>query len=127
MAHWERFLHYPSISMKTIVFNGRVVGSAGSFVDPQFGKPGVLYWIGRGVWGQGLATRALRQFLREFPARPVYAHAARDNVASTRVLEKCGFTGIGFDRGFANARGEEIEEAVFKLDAHATDPDLGQG
>ena len=113
--------------MKTIVFDGRVVGSAGSFIDPRFGKPDVTCWIGREFWGRGLATRALRRFLIRFPSRPVYAHATRDNVGSTRAFEKCGFTGIGFDRGFANARGEEIEEAVFKLDAHATDPDLGQG
>jgi hypothetical protein len=33
------------------------------------------------------------------------------------VLEKCGFERIGVDRGFAQARGEEIEETILRLDA----------
>ena len=35
---------------------------------------------------------------------------------SRRVLEKCGFTVIAEVRGFANARGEEIDELVLRLD-----------
>jgi hypothetical protein len=31
------------------------------------------------------------------------------------VLEKCGFVVSGFDRGFANARGEEIDEVILTL------------
>jgi len=31
------------------------------------------------------------------------------------VLEKCGFTIIGEARGFANARGEEIDELILEL------------
>jgi L-amino acid N-acyltransferase YncA len=43
--------------------------------------------------------------------------AAKDNVASLRVLEKCGFTVVGYEKGFANARGEEIEEVILELRA----------
>jgi hypothetical protein len=31
------------------------------------------------------------------------------------VLEKCGFEIIGESKGFANARGEEIEELTLEL------------
>ena len=51
--------------------------------------------------------------------RPLYARAAKDNIASLRVLEKCGFTIAGYARGFANARGEEVEEVVLELRAEA--------
>ena len=34
---------------------------------------------------------------------------------SIRVLEKCGFTICGHDRGIANARNEEIDEVVLVL------------
>ena len=34
-----------------------------------------------------------------------------------RVLEKCGFRLVGGGTGFANARGEETRELVFRLDA----------
>ena len=37
--------------------------------------------------------------------------------ASLRVLEKCGFMIAGYGRGFANARGEEVEEVVLELRA----------
>jgi RimJ/RimL family protein N-acetyltransferase len=42
---------------------------------------------------------------------------AHDNVASRRVLEKCGFRAIATERGFAEARSGEIEEVVLRLDA----------
>jgi [ribosomal protein S5]-alanine N-acetyltransferase len=50
------------------------------------------------------------------PARPIHGRVAADNVASRRVLEKCGFRVIGTDRGFAEARSAEIEELVLRLD-----------
>jgi hypothetical protein len=31
------------------------------------------------------------------------------------VLGKCGFVLKGYDKGFANARGEEIEEVILEL------------
>jgi RimJ/RimL family protein N-acetyltransferase len=67
----------------------------------------------------GIATKALAVFLSAVKARPLYARAAKDNIASLRVLEKCGFTITGYERGFANARGEEVEEVVLELRAEA--------
>jgi RimJ/RimL family protein N-acetyltransferase len=48
--------------------------------------------------------------------RPLYARVAKDNIASIRVLEKCGFTIYGEDKGFSNARGVEVEELILKLE-----------
>jgi RimJ/RimL family protein N-acetyltransferase len=78
----------------------------------------VTYWIGRQDWGKGIATRALHEFLARIErARPLYARAASDNVASIRVLEKCGFTRVGDARAFAHGRNEEIDEVILRLDA----------
>jgi RimJ/RimL family protein N-acetyltransferase len=41
---------------------------------------------------------------------------ASDNVASRRVLEKCGFGVIATERNVAEARSSEIEELVLRLD-----------
>jgi RimJ/RimL family protein N-acetyltransferase len=60
--------------------------------------------------------RALEAFLCVDPTRPMHAHVAADNVGSLRVLEKCGFRVVGADRGYAEARGAEIEERVLLLD-----------
>jgi len=114
-AHWNRILNDDRVRVKTIVFDGHVVGSVAKFVDKEFGKPEVTYWIGKEFWGMGLATKALTRFLRDVTIRPIYGRAAKDNVASIRVLEKCGFRMFGQGKGFANARGEVAEEVILEL------------
>lgn len=76
----------------------------------------VSYWIGKEYWGKGIATRALSEFLSELTDRPLYARAAKDHLASLRVLEKCRFAIVGEDKGFASARGRETEEFVLELE-----------
>ena len=114
-AHWKRILNDDTVVVKTIVLEGNVVGMVAKFVDKEFGKPEITYWIGKEYWGMGLATKALSKFLSDIRLRPIYGRAARDNVASIRVMEKCGFTISGSSKGFANARGKEIEEVILEL------------
>ncbi len=115
MDHWTRIRGDNAVTIRTALFDGQVAGSVASFVDDQLGEPEVTYWIGREYWGKGIATAALSQFLGIQTRRPLYARAAKDNFASLRVLEKCGFTISGYERGFANARRTEIDEVVLKL------------
>jgi RimJ/RimL family protein N-acetyltransferase len=115
LKHWKRILADPTVMMKAILWGGRVVGSVGSF--ELEGKPQVTYWIGKEHWGKGIATRALTQFLRHVKRRPLYASAANDNLASIRVLQKCGFMVCGYTKGFAGARGADIEEVMLELRA----------
>ena len=116
-AHWKRIRSDPTITNKTILVGGQVAGSVACYTDEHLGKPEVTYWIGKEFWGKGIATTALSRFLEIVTTRPIYGRAARDNVASLRVLEKCGFKLQGYERSFAGARGKEIEEAILKLDA----------
>ncbi len=113
--HWTKILADDSIIKKTILYDDQVAGHILSF--EQFGKPSVSYWIGRAYWGKGIATRALSAFLKVLKARPLYARTAKENIASLRVLEKCGFKISGEDRGHSNVRGEQVEEFILKLDA----------
>lgn len=114
-AHWDRIRADKTITIKTILFDGQVAGSVLSF--DLFGAPSVSYWIRREFWGKGIATEAFAKFLQLNTTRPIYARVAKDNIASIRVLEKCGFAMSGVDKGFANARGAEIEELIFELKA----------
>lgn len=111
-SHWERLMKNESIIKKTILFEGDVAGHIMRF--EQFGNTEVTYWIGKEYWGKGIVTDALKQFLAILDERPLYARAAKDNLASIRVLEKCGFVLIAVEKGFAKARGREIEEVVMK-------------
>jgi len=112
-AHWARIRTKDDILIRTIVVDGRVAGSVLSYV--MEGEPEVSYWLGREFWGRGIATVALAEFLKLQTARPIFARAAKDNAGSLRVLEKCGFEIIGDDKGFAEARGREIEEFLLQL------------
>ena len=113
-AHWQRIKADPNNTNRTILFNKMVVGHIASFV--MSGDLEVTYWIDSAYWGRGLATRALSQFLAlHQQKRPIYGRAAKDNLGSRRVLEKCGFRIIGESKGFANARGQEIEELHLEL------------
>ncbi|MHA2252912.1 MAG: GNAT family N-acetyltransferase [Candidatus Kariarchaeaceae archaeon] len=113
-AHWNKIMNNEEIVIRTILFNNQVVGHIAKFV--MFNKPELTYWIGREFWGKGIATQGLKLFLSEVKIRPIFARAAKDNVGSIRVMEKCGFKITSYEKGFANARGEEIEEVVMQLD-----------
>ena len=114
MSHWRKILADDSVIIQTIIFNEQVAGSVSSYEDE--GKPEVTYWIGKDFWGKGIATRALTEFLEHHnKVRPIYARVANDNLGSRRVLEKCGFIVLGQSMGYANARGQEIEEFLLEL------------
>lgn len=92
MAHWrEKVLVDESVVKRAVavVVDGQVAGNIVSWEHD--GRVEIGYWIGREFWGKGIATRALGAFLHELTTRPLYANAAAHNVASIRVLEKCGF------------------------------------
>ncbi|WNM34313.1 GNAT family N-acetyltransferase [Streptomyces sp. Li-HN-5-11] len=111
-AHWKK-IRASSDVLRTILADGDVVGSTAVYGEP--GEREVTYWVDRAHWGRGIATAALGALLAEVPERPLYARAAADNAASLRVLHKCGFIESARARGYAEARGEEIDEVVLRL------------
>jgi RimJ/RimL family protein N-acetyltransferase len=114
-AHWTKILADGSVAKQTILFRGQVAGNIVAF--DASGKREIGYWIGREYWGKGIATEALRQFLRHETERPLIAVVAKHNTASLRVLEKCGFSIEGPTRGSPGARGPVVEELILELSA----------
>lgn len=114
MTHWARIMADETVLIKTILFNGNVAGNMVSFI--QLGEREVGYWLGKECWGKGIASQALEQFLRLIEARPLYAHVAKHNIGSRRVLEKCGFTVAAEDRFFSQIFGKNIDEYILRLD-----------
>lgn len=82
---------------RVIEYQGLFVGSVG--INPQSGWREHLgeigYWVAEEYWGKGIATAALRQMTdygfgdRHF--RKLFAPVLAPNIASMRVLEKCGY------------------------------------
>jgi RimJ/RimL family protein N-acetyltransferase len=113
MAHSAKIMADETLIFKAILFDGQVVGSMMSWI--MDGEREVGYWLGKEFWGQGIATRALAEFVKILNTRPLFAHVARHNIGSRRVLEKCGFQVIRED-SYTNPAGVEVEEYVLKLD-----------
>jgi RimJ/RimL family protein N-acetyltransferase len=113
-SRWQRLTDNPEVCIRTIEWQGETAGHVASFT--MEGDREITYWIGRDYWGRGLATKALRLFLNIETERPLHARAAADNLASLRVLVKCGFRPLRTERSEAPARGEVIDEVVLLLD-----------
>jgi [ribosomal protein S5]-alanine N-acetyltransferase len=111
---YTKLLDNPTVNNQTILLDNSIVGSIAKFV--MAGDTEITYWIDRKFWGQGIASTALKNFLKIEQTRPIYGRVAFDNYGSQKVLEKCGFVKIGTDKGFANARQAEIEEYIYKLE-----------
>jgi RimJ/RimL family protein N-acetyltransferase len=88
-AHWVKVLRDPSVIVRTIVVDGKVVGAVQSW--PGEGERLTGYWIGREFWGRGIASAAMAKFLAIDRQRPLEAHVAKTNPGSIRVLQKSGF------------------------------------
>lgn len=91
----ERLLPHFFITLPT-ADGARPIGSIG------LGKSGddveIGFWIAHGHWGQGYATEATRAVLglaRAIGHRRIVATHLADNIASARVLERCGFARTG--------------------------------
>jgi len=113
MKHWANILANESVIVKTIDYDGRVAGNIVSW--EMDGEWEVGYWLGKEFWGQGIATQALAEYVKLVKTRPLFAHVARHNIGSRRVLEKCGFKVIGED-SYINPAGAHVEEFILKLD-----------
>jgi len=110
MAHWAKTLANDSALTWTVVSDGEVAGNIGCWQADGLRLVG--YWIGREFWGRGLATQALTELLEVVEARPLHAYVVKSNVASIRVLEKCGFVEVGKDSGHGG-----VEELLLELRA----------
>jgi ribosomal-protein-alanine N-acetyltransferase len=91
-----------------IVLHGQVIGAinfnAGRAVEIYQGG----YWLHPDYWGKGIATKAVRTamaYLRaQQHAHRIQALVEPRNLASVRVLEKCGFRHEGLLRKFYPTR-----------------------
>lgn len=111
-AHWAtKVLGNAATINRTVLVGNQVAGYIVSW--PQDGLRHVGYWIGKEYWGRGVATQALAAFLHIVTERPLHAHVVTHNVASIRVLEKCGFV-VDRDQSSEFA-GNDVAELAFVL------------
>jgi RimJ/RimL family protein N-acetyltransferase len=75
------------------------------------------YWLGKAVWGRGVATEALiavtTEVFKRFDLTRLYAVPFADHVASVRVLEKAGYVREGHLRQSAIKDGTIRDQLLF--------------
>jgi RimJ/RimL family protein N-acetyltransferase len=106
--HQRKIAADPEVIARTIVADGVVAGSIGSFTIE--GERQVGYWVGREHWGRGIATAALVALLEVETTRPLRGHVVTTNGGSKRVLEKAGFVLVDTVRG-----ADGVDEHVLEL------------
>ncbi len=111
MAHWTKIMASPSGTLRTILYGEVVAGYICAWSDGSERLVG--YWIGRDLWGRGIASDALAKFLQCETTRPLTARVVSHNAASIRVLEKVGFSQIA-EAAIALPGGAAEKELVYR-------------
>lgn len=98
-----------------------LIGACG-FNDFQMGKSHraeIGYVLAKPFWGRGIVTavvqRACQYAFEEFGLVKIIAQVRSDNMASARVLEKCGFQQEGFLRKHFLKDGQYLDVRLFGL------------
>lgn len=98
-----------------------LIGACG-FSDFQMGKSHraeIGYWLSKPFWGQGIMTavvrRACQYAFEEFGLVKITAQVRNENMASARLLEKCGFEQEGYFRKHFPKDGKFIDVRLFAL------------
>ena len=100
---------------------GFLIGGCG-FDGVQLGKSHqaeIGYWLAKPYWGRGIMTTVVRKACEfafaEFRLVKIVAHVFADNVASAKVLEKCGFVQEGYLRKHHLKKGKFLDAKLFAL------------
>lgn len=62
--------------------------------------PQIEYELDEEYWNKGIMTKELTEYLKGLKLRGVSAIIEKDNLASARVLTKCGFVELHKIRGY---------------------------
>ena len=77
------------------------------------------YWLGEPFWNRGIATRAVRAFTEwgfaDLALRRIFAGVFETNLASARVLEKCGYVREGRLRKSILKDGRVLDELLYAI------------
>jgi ribosomal-protein-alanine N-acetyltransferase len=101
--------------------NKFLIGGCG-FDSLQIGKSHraeIGYWLAKPYWGGGIMSAVVRRLCEfafaEFGLVKITAHVFADNVASAKVLQKCGFHQEGYLRKHYLKDGKFLDSRLFAL------------
>ena len=90
---WEKKKRYGFVVLSKA--DSRIIGGIGlAFDDDKEGVARLGYFLGQKEWGKGYATEAcmkMIEFAKESGVKHLISPMHPENIASIRVMEKCGF------------------------------------
>ncbi len=99
-----------------LLSTGKVIGTGGISFDPKRGAYELGYNLNHAYWGKGYATEAAKAMIEwaysTLGARDFACHHANANVASRKVILKCGFTFDHYGQ-YSRFDGSETFDASF--------------
>ena len=82
-------------------------------------KAEIGYWIGKNYWGQGIATKAVKQLVKllfkKYKFMRISGLAYVTNLASQRVLEKAGFKYEGTLKKNVKRNGKFFDDKLYAI------------
>ena len=119
-SHSSDFASRKAVHYAIVVKEGDVLCGAISVTLHLEHKRGDLgYWIGEEHWNRGYATEATESIINfcfaHLNLNKVFAHYMKHNLASERVLEKCGMKYEGMLRQHYVKWGQYVDIGVFGL------------
>ncbi len=120
---WKLFLEHvvqnKSLHYQAIEIDGEAVGGIG--ISP---KTDILrnnaelgYWLSENYWGKGIMVRAVEEITKTafdtLPINRIFATPFGNNIASQRLLEKCGFHLEARFEKIILKNGELLDELVY--------------
>lgn len=96
LNHWIKEYDNPKTIRYGITLkdSGKLIGSI-DVVDYIDGNPEIGYCLSRAYWNNGYMSEACKAFIEHLfnlGFKKILIEAKTDNIASNRVIEKCGFT-----------------------------------
>jgi len=102
-----------------IVVDQKAVGSIGGHFqnDVYSGTVEIGYWLDEQYWGKGIVTDAVKWITQYiftyYEIRKIYAAVFDKNLASVKVLEKCGFEQEAILKKAVSKNGIIMDELIF--------------
>ena len=117
----ERGSAQQSVLNYAIASNEEAIGGIGFILQQDVHRRSaeIGYWLGEPLWGQGIATKAVRALTEYAFANldliRIYATVFEWNPASARVLEKAGYTCEGRLRKSVTKDGKTIDQLLYTI------------
>ena len=104
----------------SIFLNDKLIGGV-SLSDRRDNSYELGYWVGADYWGQGFATEAASGLLHlahsQIRSLVVVANVYKENVVSSKVLRKLGFTATGEGEVFSLPRQVWVPTFTYRYEA----------